>query len=179
MRPLNPMETFCRWVAAVSRLCGAAAVALIFISLLVVCQMVFVRSVLGQSSIWQTEFVIFALIGSTFIGAPYVALTHGHVNMDLLPMMLGSRARLALALAASLFSLLFCLAVLWSSFDWWYASWKFGYRTSSMWRAPLWVPYAAVPIGMGALSLQYVADIMALATGRELPFGLPPKPPRA
>ncbi len=41
--------------------------------------MVFVRAVLGQSSIWQTEFVTFSLVAATFIGAPYILLTRGHV----------------------------------------------------------------------------------------------------
>jgi TRAP-type C4-dicarboxylate transport system permease small subunit len=44
-----------------------------------------------------------------------------------------------------------------------------------MWRARLWIPYAAMPVGLALLSLQYVAEIMKLVSGRELPFGLPPK----
>jgi TRAP-type C4-dicarboxylate transport system permease small subunit len=44
-----------------------------------------------------------------------------------------------------------------------------------MWRARMWIPYAAMPIGLGLLSLQYIAEIYKLASGRELPFGLPPK----
>jgi hypothetical protein len=32
-----------------------------------------------------------------------------------------------------------------------------------------------MPIGLGLLSLQFVADLISLATGREPPFGLPPK----
>jgi hypothetical protein len=33
-----------------------------------------------------------------------------------------------------------------------------------------------MPIGIGLLVLQYVAEILALATGREPPFGM--RPPR-
>ena len=61
--------------------------------------MVFVRYVLKGSAIWQHEFVTFSLIGATFIGAPYVLLTRGHVNVDLLPLYLGPRGRLALGAA--------------------------------------------------------------------------------
>ena len=42
-------------------------------------------------------------------------------------------------------------------------------------RARMWIPYAVMPIGLALLSLQYVAEIFKLVTGRELPFGLPPK----
>ena len=59
--------------------------------------------------------------------------------------------------------------------DWWYDTFQGGYLTSSMWRARLWIPYLSLPVGMGLLSLQYVADIWALLTGREMPFGLKPE----
>jgi hypothetical protein len=32
-----------------------------------------------------------------------------------------------------------------------------------------------MPVGLALLSLQYIAEIMKLMSGRELPFGLPPK----
>ncbi len=39
---------------------------------LVVCQMVFVRYALDQTTIWQTDFVTYSLVAATFIGSPYV-----------------------------------------------------------------------------------------------------------
>ena len=62
--------------------------------MLVVCQMVFVRYVLNQNTIWQTDFVTYSLIAATFIGSPYVLLTRGHVNVDVLPLYLGPRGAL-------------------------------------------------------------------------------------
>jgi TRAP-type C4-dicarboxylate transport system permease small subunit len=44
-----------------------------------------------------------------------------------------------------------------------------------MWRARLWIPYSAMPIGLGLLTLQYAVDIAALATGRDPPFDIPAK----
>ena len=103
------------WVAAVralSRALGVAAAALIVLSIGVVCQMVFVRAVLGQSSIWQTEFVTFSLIAATFLGAPYILLTRGHVAVDVVPLMLTGTARRALYLAGSALALAFCAVFL-------------------------------------------------------------------
>jgi TRAP-type C4-dicarboxylate transport system permease small subunit len=169
------MTRFVRLVQGLSRICGVVAVALIALSILIVCHMVFVRTVLGQSVIWQTEFVTFSLIAATFIGAPYVLLTRGHVNVELLPLYLGHRARVALALVGSAAALLFCLAVLWNSVSWWWEAYSKNWTTDSMWRLHLWIPYLSVPVGMAVLSLQYVADIYCVATGRDMPFGLPPK----
>lgn len=169
------MQRFAGFVRLLSQISGVVSILLILISLVVVCQMIFVRSVLGQSSIWQTEFVIFALISATFIGAPYVLLTRGHVNVDLIPLIAGHRTRVVLALIGALLSLAFCLVILWNAVDWWYEAYSRGYTTSSMWRARLWIPYLSLPVGMALLSLQYVVDIWALVTGREMPFGLKPE----
>lgn len=169
------MERFARAVAALSRACGVIGIALILVALFVICHMIFVRFVLGLSSIWQTEFVIFALIGSTFLGAPYVLLTRGHVNVDLVPIYLGGAARRALALFAAAGGMVFAGLVIWSSLDWWWEAWRFDFRTASMWRAPLWIPYATLPVGMAVVLLQCIAEAWAVWTRREPPFGLPPR----
>jgi TRAP-type C4-dicarboxylate transport system permease small subunit len=36
-----------------------------------------------------------------------------------------------------------------------------------MWRARLWIPYGSMPIGLGVLTLQYVADLINHIVGRE------------
>ena len=49
-----------------------------------------------------------------------------------------------------------------TSLAWWWEAWSFGFRTSSMWRARLWIPYLAVPVGSLLLALQYVVEIWAI-----------------
>ncbi|HEX6113057.1 MAG TPA: TRAP transporter small permease [Geminicoccaceae bacterium] len=165
------LDRFIGAVAWLSRLGGIAAAALLLAAVLVICQMVFVRYVLQGSAIWQHEFATFSLIGATFVGAPYVLLTHGHVNVELLPVYLGPRGRFALAILAALISLTFCIVVGWYGFKFWHQSYVEDWHAQTVWRPPLWVPYAAVPLGMGVLALQYVAEILALVTGRQAPFG--------
>jgi TRAP-type C4-dicarboxylate transport system permease small subunit len=161
-----------RWVTRLSMASGVFAAGLLVLSVLVVCHMVFVRAVLGQSSIWQTEFVTFALIAATFLGAPYILLTKGHVNVDLLPLMLGAHGRHALGWVASLLALTFCALFFYSTLHWWYEAYQLGLTTPSIWRARLWIPYLALPVGMGLTCLQYVVDIWALAKGQHSPFSL-------
>ncbi len=167
----DALDRFIAAVAGLSRLGGSIAVALLLAAVLVISQMVFVRYVLQGSAIWQHEFVTFSLIAATFIGAPYVLLTRGHVNVDLLPIYLGPRGRFARALLAALISLAFCLIVAGYGVAFWYQAWVEDWHAQTVWRPPLWIPYFAVPLGMGFLALQYVADILALLTGRQAPFG--------
>jgi TRAP-type C4-dicarboxylate transport system permease small subunit len=168
------MDTFIRGVRLLSQACGVVAAALTAVAVVVVCQMVFVRYVLNETTIWQTDFVTFSLVAATFIGAPYVLLTKGHVNVDVLPIYVGQRSRWWLALAAISLSLAFALVMTWLTAQFWHEAWESNWRSESMWRARLWIPYAAMPIGLGVLALQYIVDLVNLVTGREPPFGMEP-----
>jgi TRAP-type C4-dicarboxylate transport system permease small subunit len=162
-----------RFIGAVARLShagGIAAVALLLAAVLVISHMVFVRYVLQASAIWQHEFVTFSLIGATFVGAPYVLLTRGHVYVDLVPHYLGARGRFALALLAGVISLAFCATLAGYGLAFWYQAWSSDWHAETVWRPPLWIPYFAVPLGMGLLALQSLAGILALLTGRDTPF---------
>lgn len=118
------MKKFISLVSTLSFLCGIAAAAMIVISVVVVVQMVWVRYILQESSIWQTEFVTYLLIAATFIGSPYVLMMRGHVNVDLIPLYLKFKWRFRLAIFASVISLLFCLLITWTGFWFWYEAWE-------------------------------------------------------
>ena len=169
------MSSFVSTVSWMSRLCGVIAAGMLFLSVLVVSHMVVVRYLLGGSTYWQTEFVSYLLIAATFLGGPYVLLTRGHVNVDLIPIYLGQRGRMVLALFASLLSLAFCLVVAWTGYDLWREAWDKRWLSETLWEVRLWIPYLTIPVGFGILSLQYVADILSLVNGNEPPFGLAPE----
>ena len=166
------MNRFVQIVRRLSQLCGIVAAGLIALGVLVVCHMVFVRYVLNQNTIWQTDFTTYCLIAATFVGSPYVLLTRGHVNVDVLPYYLGARARYRLALASAVVSFAFCATIAVLTFLFWKEAWDNRWVSDTMWRARMWIPYSSMPIGLGILSLQYIADIWNLATGREPPFGI-------
>jgi len=134
--------------------------------------MVFIRYVLNQNTIWQTDFVTWSLVAATFIGSPYLLLTRGHVNVEVLPIYLGPRKRYWLALASILMSLAFCVAMTVLTSRFWLEAWENRWVSDTMWRARLWIPYSAMPIGLALLTLQYVADLYSLVAGREPPFGI-------
>lgn len=166
------MESFVRAVAFLSKVCGIVAAALIGGAVIIVCQMVLVRYVFNQNTIWQTDFVTYSLIAATFIGAPYVLLIRGHVNVDVLPHYLTKRRRWWLALFSALLTLAFCATVTTLTFHLWKQAWDANWVSDSMWRARLWIPYLSMPIGLGILTLQSLADLGGLLAGREPPFGI-------
>lgn len=166
------MKNYINFVSSVSKLCGVIAAAMIVISVVVVVQMVWIRYILEESSIWQTEFVTYLLIAATFIGSPYVLLTRGHVNVDLIPLYLSHKWRFALAMFSSFLSLAFCLLIAWTGYEFWYEAWENKWVSDSIWEVRLWIPYFSMPFGFAVLSLQYIADIASLVRGDEMPFGI-------
>src|ERR671937_1934698 len=130
------MGAYVRGMRLLSQLCGFVAAGLIAGGVLVVCHMVFVRYVLNHNTIWQTDFTTYCLIAATFVGSPYVLMTRGHVNVDILPHYSGPRTRYWLAVGASATTLLFAvvLAVLTAAF--WWESWTQKWVSDTMWRAP-------------------------------------------
>jgi TRAP-type C4-dicarboxylate transport system permease small subunit len=166
------MLTYVRIVAALSRACGVLAALLIGISIFIVTHAIVERGFMGRAVIWQNEFVTYAIVAATFLGSPYVLLTKGHVNVDVLPHYLGHRARVVLALVAAVLALAFCVVIFWTSFEWWWDRFETGETKNSVWAPKLWIPSLALPVGFGLLVAQYVADIYCLVTGRDAPFGM-------
>ena len=159
------MKRFVSVVETVSRLCGLVSMLLIAASTLVVSHMVFMRYFLGASTIWQTEFVVYAMIASTFIGAPYVLMLKGHVSVDLLPNLLGGTAKRLLDVLAALLSLAFCGLLAWSGWHYFHEALSKGWTTDTVWALPLWIPLLPLPLGIVILCLQYIAEIYKNWTG--------------
>jgi TRAP-type C4-dicarboxylate transport system permease small subunit len=166
------MDTFIKAVTFVSRVVGVIGALLIGFAVLVICDMVIERYVLNLTTIWQIDVVTYCIVGATFIASPYVLMTRGHVNVDILPLHVGPRTRYWLALVTSLIALAFCIAIFVLCTAYWHEAYSELWRSNTVWRARLWIPYLAMPVGLGLLILQYVADVLCVITGRAPPFGI-------
>ena len=166
------LDAVIRGIGWISTFCGWLAAGMILASVLITCQMIFVRFVLRQSTIWQTETVIYLMIGATMLGLPYVQKLRGHVNVDLVPLGLHGAARLVLAVLVIAMGIVTLGIMGWYGYEKWQVAFTRGWTSSSVWGPPLWIPYAALPLGFGLMILQLIADFLALVTGRDRPFGL-------
>lgn len=163
------MLLYVRTVHALSRICGVTAALMIFASVFIVCQLVFMRYVMNASTVWQTEVVTYLMIGATLLGMPYVQLLRGHINVDLLPLYLQKAPRKVLFAFCVLIQAATCAVVAFYSAELFLQAWNGGWRSSSVFGSPLWIPYLAMPLGFGLMVLQYTADLM-MATRVDDPF---------
>ena len=82
------MDTYIRAVSFLSRVAGVTAALLIALAVLVICDIVVERFILGLTTIWQIDVVTYCIVGATFVGSAYVLMTRGHVNVEILPLYL-------------------------------------------------------------------------------------------
>jgi TRAP-type C4-dicarboxylate transport system permease small subunit len=168
----NPVLRVIGWLSQAS---GIVAALLIVVSVAITCQMIFIRFVLNGSTIWQTEGVTYMMIGATMLGLPYVQYLRGHVNVDLLPLMLPAGLRKGLAFFVLLLTLGVTGIMVWHGYLFWHEAWDWGETSNTPWNPKLWVPYLALPLGFGLYALQLAADTYAMAREIEPPFGLDPE----
>jgi TRAP-type C4-dicarboxylate transport system permease small subunit len=156
------MFVFIRFIHSLSKLCGIISTTLIASAVLVTTQMVIVRYLFKMSTVWQTEYVIFSLAAATFIGAPYVLMKKGHVNVDLIPYYLNQKGKNILAIVAAILALSFLAILFYSSVELTNHAWVKNIKTPTIWSFPMWKVYIFLPIGMGIMILQYLADILSI-----------------
>ncbi|MER0236886.1 TRAP transporter small permease [Fulvimarina sp. MAC8] len=156
------MRAFISGVSAISRVLGVIAGLLLFSAVLSVTHMVFVRYVLNASTVWQTEYTIYAIVGATFLGAPWTLLVKGHVNVDLLQIAAGPRVRMILEIISGLASLTFAVLVAYAAYFYLHETIAFGWRSETVWAVPLWMPTLPMVVGLVWLAVQYIAEILRL-----------------
>jgi len=166
------LDGFIRAVRFASRTAGVVAALLIALAVLVICDMVVERYGLNRTTIWQIDVVTYCIVAATFVGSPYVLMVRGHVNVYILPLWLKPRARLALSVFTMVLAIAFVAALWWLTTKFWYESYTENWKSNTVWRARLWIPYLSMPVGLGLLLLQYAAEFLAVVTGRSPPFGL-------
>ncbi|WP_082520363.1 TRAP transporter small permease subunit [Rhizobium sp. Root482] len=162
------VKAYIRVVGNLSRALAALSTALIIAAMLVVCQMILMRYVFREPTIWQTDFVVFSATAAMFIGAPYVLLKGGHVGVDVIELLLAEKARARLHLVGSFLGLLFCALMLIATWIQFHEAWLGNWKHASVWAPPLWIPLLALPLGFAMLCLQYVAEILVLLSGKAL-----------
>ncbi|MFS4436674.1 TRAP transporter small permease [Paracoccaceae bacterium GXU_MW_L88] len=159
------MRGFLRFLDMLARISGVLAMLLLVAAVVVVTQMVVVRYFLGASTVWQTEFVIYATTAAMMLGSPYVLALKGHVGVDLLVEASGPGMRRVLAVISTLASIGFVGAMAWSGAHFLFEAATRGWTTDTIWALPLWIPFWPIPFAMGLMLLQLLAQLAMAVLG--------------
>lgn len=133
---------------------------MVVIAVIITCQMIFIRYFLNGSTYWHTEAVVYLILAATLLGLPYVQKLKGHVNVDLVPMLLPPTGRKALMITSFVSAISVLLVMTYFSAELVYLSYSKGWTSDTVWGPPLWIPYLTMPLGFGLFALQLVADLL-------------------
>jgi TRAP-type C4-dicarboxylate transport system permease small subunit len=159
------MNAFVRWMDRVSVVCAVVASVLLALAVVIITWMVFYRA-MGNSTYWEIEFAVFAMVGGIFLASPYTLMTRGHVSVDLLPHYLPPKAARVLAVITALIGLAVCAYLAYAGGALTLHSWASGETTESAWAPPKWVLFVSMPVGLGLTALQYLAELARMRLRR-------------
>jgi len=131
----------------------------------IVCYGVVMRYYFSSPTDWGLELSIFLLIIATFMSAGYTQLQRGHVSIEVLEHVLSPRINKWRYLVGDALSLVFCAFLAWNSWEFFREAFADGRVTNSTWAPKLWIPYLFMFIGMTALSLQQLVQIVDALVG--------------
>src|SRR5215472_16818951 len=111
------------------------------------------------STDWQDEFSVFLIVGAVFMSSAAVQARRGHVAIEAVSAMMLPRANRIRLFRVDIATLVFCVYFSWKSWILLHEAIVEGYRTSSTWQPPLWIPYSLMTCGMALLSIQLILQV--------------------
>ena len=147
------------WLA---KACGIFAAGCLFLSIVIITELVFERYLFKNAITWQTELVTMLLVASTFIGSAYVLSEKGHVNMEYLYSFMSEKGITKLKIFTDSLCLIFFLILFYVSFEITAEAFIKNHNTGTIWGPPLWIPYSSMLIGATLMVMSYIAELIKL-----------------
>jgi TRAP-type C4-dicarboxylate transport system permease small subunit len=118
------------------------------------------RYFLRWSTDWQDEMSVFLILGAVFMSSAAVQARRGHVAIEAIVGLLPPRVNQVRMFLVDVATLAFCAYFPWKSWLLLAEAWTGGYRSSSTWQPPLWIPYSLMTAGMALLSVQVALQVV-------------------
>jgi C4-dicarboxylate transporter DctQ subunit len=105
---------------------------------------------------WSEEIVIYLLVWGTLLAASGLVYREGHVRADLIVRMLSPPWQRAVETLNCVLGFSFAAAMAWLGFQVVLDAYNLGERSLSVLAFPLWIYYAALPVGMALVAIRYL-----------------------
>lgn len=163
-----------RWLAVLGQALDHLATACLWLAMLVLALTLVLMNVeiatrylLGSSTLIADEYGGYGFCITVMAGLLYAHRRNALLRVDFAVARLRGRARgVVLALGAALSAGL-ALVTAYAGYQAWSLSWLFASTSAFASETPLWIPQAAVPLGMGLLALSFVEEMLRRLCGTE------------
>ncbi len=149
------------WDGLLAVLRWTMIVVLIFM-MLTTCYDVVMRYVFTAPTSWSLEINSFLLVYLAVIGAGEAQRHDTHIRITFFTQRFPRRGRDLIRVLTGALGLLFCTIMVWRGSLMAHDAWEYGERVSSAFGTLMVYPYALIPIGFGALGLQFLIDTLCV-----------------
>ena len=129
-------------------------------ALLIVCSEIVARSIFGKTLYISDEYSGYLMAMLTFFGLAYTLRERGHIRMMFLVHFLKGRARIIYNMACMVVCFLFCLGLIWFTFEFFWDSVVNRTQSMQITETYLAVPQAFLPVGSFFLMLQFLSEFL-------------------
>ncbi|SKA29892.1 TRAP transporter small permease [Consotaella salsifontis] len=144
-------------------------VILVATSLILVVQ-VFMRYVLGSPLVWAEELARYLLVWCTMIGTSLAVRESRHIVVDFAPVVFGARSVGLFSVLSHIGVLIFCGVILYYAIPFVERVRALGQLSPTL-EIPMWLVYAALPVGAAASALRTLQAMWLLHRGVPVPAG--------
>ena len=144
---------------------GIAGLALSGAAIIAITQVI-LRTFFNHIIFWSEEAVIYLIILSTFVGAVITLRHNEHVNIDIVPALLGERGKRVMAIIAAFFVVVYCAVI--GGYAWLMITEPAVRMSFTLaMHLPLWVVQLSLPIGLTLMLVRALEILYRTARGRE------------
>lgn len=144
-----------------SELVGRAVSWLVLVMVGVLVYEVIMRYFLGSPTIWAHEFTTMVFGAFAILGASYTLREQAHVRSEVVWGAMPERVQAFCDMIVFALGLVVLAVVFWQSIDFAQRSWAtHEFSNRSVWQPPLYYIKSLIPVAMGLLILQSVAELL-------------------
>lgn len=139
------------------------SVAVLFFMMVSVCYDATMRYLFSAPTSWSLEINSFLLVYMAVVGAAEAQHHDAHIRITYFVDKMPASARAWTAMAGALLGAGFCAIMVWRGGEMALDAFKYNERVSSAFGTPMVIPYGMLPLGFGALTLQFLIDAFCSA----------------
>lgn len=132
----------------------------------------------GLSQSWFGEIIIYLIVWAIFLAGSLLVSDDAHVRADLLLRLLPVKSQRPLEIFNISVAIIFCLVLTYYGALATLDAWQMDERSISALRFPMWIYYAALPVGFCLMTLRFILrlyvylfrydpNVMSVHSGRE------------
>jgi TRAP-type C4-dicarboxylate transport system permease small subunit len=145
------------WIVRALQVVGQVVLAFMVIT---ICFDAVMRYIFAAPTSWSLEVNTFLIVYIAVMTAADMQRMDGHIRITFFTDRTGPRVRRANRTVIGIVGTVFCAIMAWRGGLITLQALEYGERVSSSFGTPMVVPYAMLPIGFGALAIQFALDVV-------------------